>query len=250
MSTQSHLLAALSYLDQRLDELNEEFGDLPEIEKDKKQQLINSKIQIDETEAILKDLKSFITTAKTTLMDLKEKEDKLTKQQFLVRNNKEFDAISKEIEAIKQEHSTLSSKLRSEGIKEENLIKILEEQKNKYTELENEITKIRAEIEELAGEQKEEIRQLRQTKDKIEKQIKILYLKEYNRIRKNHNDTAVQIKKNSCSGCFSAVTSQRIVEVRNNKNQLYLCEHCGRILLPDDIEINETLISELISVIE
>jgi hypothetical protein len=250
MSTQSHFLAALSFLDQRLDELNEEFGDLPEIEKDKKQQLINAKIQIEETEAILKDLNSFITTAKITLIELKEKEDKLTKQQFLVRNNKEFDAISKEIEAFKQEHSTLSSKLRSEGIKEENLLKILEQQKKEFQEIENEIIKIRADIEELAGEQKEEIRQLRQQKDKIEKLINILYLKEYNRIRKNHNDTAVQIRKNSCSGCFSAVTSQRIVEVRNNKDKLYLCEHCGRILLPDDIEINEILINEILNLAE
>ncbi len=247
MSTQSHYLAALAFTDQRLDELNEEFGDLPEIEKDKKQLLVNAKVQVEETETILNDLNNFISTAKVTLVELKDKEDKLTKQQFLVRNNKEFDAISKEIDSIKQEHSILSSKLRSEGIKEENLVQILAEQKAKVVQIENELAKIRVEIEELAGEQKNEVKNLIRIKDIIEKKIKIIYLKEYNRIRKNHNDSAVQIKKNSCSGCFNAITSQRIVEIRNNKDKLYLCEHCGRILLPDDIVIDDDLVNEVVN---
>lgn len=246
MVTQNHLLAALSFIDQRLDELVEEFGDLPELEKEKQRELVNTKVQIDETESILREIQKFVSAAKITLMELKEKEEKLTAQQFMVRNNKEFDAISREIESLKQEHSNLSSKMRSEGIKEENLLKILEEQKNKYAEIEKEIHQIRVEIEELAGEQKEEVRQLKNQKEIIQGKIKIQYLKEYNRIRKNHNDSAVQIKRACCSGCYNAVPSQRIVEIRNNKDLLYLCENCGRILLSDDLEINDELVKSLI----
>lgn len=246
MVTQNHLLAALSFIDQRLDELVEEFGDLPELEKEKQRELVNTKVQIDETESILHEIQKFVSAAKITLMELKEKEEKLTAQQFMVRNNKEFDAISREIESLKQEHTNLSSKMRSEGIKEENLLKILEEQKNKYAEIEKEIQQIRVEIEELAGEQKEEVRQLKNQKEIIQGKIKIQYLKEYNRIRKNHNDSAVQIKRSCCSGCYNAVPSQRIVEIRNNKDLLYLCENCGRILLSDDLEINDELVKSLI----
>jgi Zn-ribbon protein, possibly nucleic acid-binding len=102
------------------------------------------------------------------------------------------------------------------------------------------------EIEELAGEQKEEVRTLKKQKEIIESKMKIQFLKEYNRIRKNHNDSAVQIKRSSCTGCYNAVPSQRIVEIRNNKDLLYLCENCGRILIADDLEINEDLVKQLI----
>lgn len=246
MSTQNHYLAALSIIDQRLDELIEEFGDLPELEKEKQRELINTKVQIDETQSILDEIKKFVATAKITLVELKEKEEKLTSQQFMVRNNKEFDAISREIESLKQEHSSLSDKMRNEGIKEENLAKMLAEQQKKYDELEKEIQDLKVEIEELAGEQKDEVRNLKKQKDTIQSKMKIQYLKEYNRIRKNHNDSAVQIRRASCTGCYNAVPSQRIVEIRNNKDLLYLCENCGRILLADDLEINEDLVKNLI----
>lgn len=246
MSTQNHYLGALSFVDQRLDELNEEFGDLPEIEKDKSRELINAKALVEETEGIIKELTHFISMAKITLVELKDKEENLSKQQFMVRNNKEFDALSKEIESLKQEHFTLSNKLRSEGIKEENLSRILEEQKTNSIQLEEELVKIKEEIEELAGEQKQIVRDLRKTKEKIEKNIVMANLKEYNRIRVNHNDTAVQIKRNCCSGCFNAVPPQRIVEIRNNKDKLFLCEHCGRILLSDDLEISQSLVDEIV----
>jgi hypothetical protein len=245
MSTQNHYLGALSFVDQRLDELNEEFGDLPEVEKDKSRELINAKALVEETEEIVKELTNFIKVAKITLVELKDKEENLSKQQVLVRNNKEFDALSKEIESLKQEHSVLSNKLRSEGIKEENLSRILEEQKENAARYEVELEKIKVEIEELAGEQKQIVRDLRKTKDKIESKIAMVNLKEYNRIRVNHNDTAVQIKRNCCSGCFNAVPPQRIVEIRNNKDKLFLCEHCGRILLSDDLEVSESLVEEL-----
>lgn len=246
MSTQNHYLAALAFIDQRLDELIEEFGDLPELEKEKQRELINTKVLIDETQSLLDEIKKFVAAAKITLVELKEKEEKLTSQQFMVRNNREFDAISREIESLRQEHSNLSDKMRSEGIKEENLTKLLNEYQKKYDTLNAEIQALRIEIEELAGEQREEVRTLKKQKEIIESKMKIQYLKEYNRIRKNHNDSAVQIKRSSCTGCYNAVPSQRIVEIRNNKDLLYLCENCGRILLADDLEINEDLVKQLI----
>jgi predicted nucleic acid-binding Zn-ribbon protein len=246
MSTQNHFLAGLSYIDQRLDDLNEEFGDLPELEKEKQRESINTKIQVEETQQILEEITKFVASAKITLVELKDREDKLVNQQFLSRNNKEFDAISREIDQIRLDHTSLSEKMRSEGIKDENLNKILEEQKANYETLQKEIKDISLEIEELAGEQKQEVRDLKRQKDSCTSKITTINLKEYNRIRKNYNDAAVQVKRNSCSGCYNAVPTQRIVEIRNNKDMLFLCENCGRILLSDDLEINDDLVKSLI----
>ena len=250
MVTQNHFLAALSYVDQRLDELNEEFGELPKLEKDKQHDLAIAKLQYEETQKILSDLQKFLSTARVTLVELKEKEETLSKKQFLVRNNKEFDALSKEIEQIKKEHSDLSTRFRNEGIKEENLMKILDEQKESYEKLKTELLNIRKNIEELAGEQKEEVRLLNQEKELIVNQLATYNYKEYNRIRKNLSDAATQIVRGRCSGCFNTITPQKIVEVRNNKETLYLCDHCGRILLSDDLEINDDFIENLLNEIK
>ncbi|HOV92018.1 MAG TPA: C4-type zinc ribbon domain-containing protein [Candidatus Kapabacteria bacterium] len=247
MATQNHFLASLSYIDQRLDELNEEFGELPRLEKDKQHELALAKLQLEETQNVIDELQKFLSTAKVTLIELKDKEENLAKKQFLVRNNKEFDALSKEIEQLKQEHNDLSTRYRNEGIKEENLMRILEEQRSKYERLKTELLNIRKNIEELAGEQKEEVRSLNEQKEQIVNHLHTYNYKEYNRIRKNFSDAATQIVRGRCSGCFNTITPQKIVEVRNNKDTLYLCDHCGRILLSDDLEINEDLVDELLN---
>ncbi|HPD34105.1 MAG TPA: hypothetical protein PKV40_07170, partial [Candidatus Kapabacteria bacterium] len=61
MATQNHFLASLSYIDQRLDELNEEFGELPRLEKDKQHELALAKLQLEETQKFLDELKKFLT---------------------------------------------------------------------------------------------------------------------------------------------------------------------------------------------
>ncbi|HAW09019.1 MAG TPA: hypothetical protein DCW42_07650 [Bacteroidetes bacterium] len=246
MATQNHFIASLAYIDQRLDELNEEFGELPELEKDKQHELAIAKLQYEESQQIFADVQKFVITARNTLVELKEKEENLSKQQFLVRNNKEFDALSKEIEMIKQEHNDLSNRLRNEGVKEENLSRILEDQKANYDKLRAELVKIRQNIEELAGEQKEEVRLLNKQKELIVNNLKTYNYKEYNRIRKNLSDAATQIVRGRCSGCFNTITPQKIVEVRNNKELLYLCDHCGRILLSDDLVIDQNLVEDLL----
>jgi predicted nucleic acid-binding Zn-ribbon protein len=120
MQNQIHYLAALSYVDQKLDELSEEFGDLPDKVKASKRTVDELKAIVEETESILNNVRQFTSNSKVTLQELREKEEQLSKQQFLVRNNKEFDAITKEIEHVRHEHTRLIDELRTVGIKEEN----------------------------------------------------------------------------------------------------------------------------------
>ncbi|MDQ1267270.1 MAG: uncharacterized protein QG635_2424, partial [Bacteroidota bacterium] len=79
----------------------------------------------------------------------------------------------------------------------------------------------------------------------IVKKVDAQNLKDYDRIRKFHGDAAVRVRKNSCSGCFSLIPQQIIVELRNNLNKLYFCENCGRIMYPEEILITDKLLDEL-----
>ncbi|MGE5480730.1 MAG: zinc ribbon domain-containing protein [Chloroflexota bacterium] len=245
MESQVRYLSLLALIDLRLDELAEDLGDLPATVRTLEDKLKNQKKMVDETKAILEEIKQFCANAKVTLVELKDREEKLAKQQFMVRNNKEFDAISKEIETIKQEHESLSSRLRTEGIKEDNLKRILEDQQVEYIKAENAFDIKIKEMNELTGDQNEEVAELHKKRERVIKFIKPEYFVDYNRIRTMHRDASVTIRKNSCTGCFSAVPAQKIVEIRNNIDSLFHCEHCGRILTPEEISVDESDLDEI-----
>lgn len=242
MATKIKLLAGLSFIDVQLAELQEEFGDLPEQVQEKKETAERLKAVFEETDGILKDIRAFVATAKVTLVELKEKEDELSKQQFMSRNNKEFDAVTKEIEHLKQEHEKLSTRMRTEGVKEENILRILEDQRKEFLAAEAEYNLKLKEFDELSLEQNDDVKNFTQKRKTIVATLSADDYEEYNRIRKFHIDAAVSVKKNSCTGCYSAVPSQKIVELRNNVNNLYFCENCGRILIPEDIAFDESLL--------
>eukprot|EP01107_Rhizomastix_libera_P010913 TRINITY_DN28249_c0_g1_i1.p1 TRINITY_DN28249_c0_g1~~TRINITY_DN28249_c0_g1_i1.p1 ORF type:complete len:250 (-),score=39.82 TRINITY_DN28249_c0_g1_i1:21-770(-) len=238
-------IAALSFIDAELDEMQEEYGDLPARVKDKEDRFKECGRIVDETENILTEIKNFVSTAKVTLVELKEREDELTKQQFLVRNNKEFDAITKEIEHLKNEHEKLSARMRTEGVKEENILRILKDQIKDKEESEKDLEKINKEFEIISAEQSDDVKNFNRARKKIYLKLDTEFLNDYDRVRSFHKDAAVQMRKNSCAGCFSSVPSQKIVELRNNLNKMYTCENCGRILIPDEMEISEQLLIDL-----
>lgn len=245
MTTQIRLIAGLSFIDARLDELKDEFGDLPEQLDEKKVDLDKSKKRLKESEGILEEIKTFVSKAKTTLVQLKDKEEELSKKQFKVKNNKEFDAITNEIQHIKNEHENLSKSLRTEGIKQENLNNTIEEQKRKYEELKTEYDDLTKEFEALKKEQGSEVDILEGKRQNIESQLEGEYLKEYQRIRQFHTDAAVQVVRGSCKGY--KVPAQILVELRNNEDKIFIDENSGRILIPEEIHLDEDIIDEIVA---
>ncbi|MBI5325878.1 MAG: hypothetical protein HZB41_11515 [Ignavibacteriae bacterium] len=239
MNSQIYRLALLSKIDNELDERKEEFGDLPDKLKNIEKRLEEAVKRLEESEQILSDNKKFATNAKVKLKSLKEKEDKLSKQQFLVRNNKEFDAITKEIENIRDEYGKLSTELRTTGIKEENLTAKIDEQKQEVKTVDIELKEAKEEFNSITNDQDEDVKHLIKKRKDTVKKISKEFIKEYNRIRDHTPDATVRVKRNSCSGCFSSIPPQKIVEIRNSLEMIYTCENCGRILYPEDIIIND-----------
>lgn len=238
-------IAKIAFIDQILDEYKEDMGDLPDLVKEKEGELHNAKEKISETERILADIRSFVSSSKLTLVALKEKEDKLTQQQFLVRNNKEFDALSGEIASLKSEHEKLSADMRSEGVKEENLVKLLEEQNQKLILLQDELEKLHNQYEEVAAEQNEEVARFSRIRKTVKTDMPEELYDRYARIRSRIEDAAVKVQKDSCMGCYRAIPKQVIVEMRNQMDRIFWCEHCGRLLIPDWVEVDEDELDSL-----
>lgn len=241
MESQIYYIAQIASIDERLDELHEDYGSLPELIKLKEANYTEKKNLVDDTQNLIQDTLIFVKRAKVTLVELKDKEERLTQQQFQVRNNKEFDAITNEVNHLKSEHEKLSNELRTNGVKQENLQNILDSQVKDLEKAKEELDEIYSEEKKLAGDQKEEIEKLRKIRNEFLKNVKIKLMKDYDRIRTMHSDAAVRIRKNSCSGCFSFLPAQLVVEVRNNPNILYNCESCGRILIPEELYLEDVL---------
>lgn len=232
-------IAKLAFIDKILDEYKNDMGDLPDLIKGKEAEIHNAKVKIMDTETILNDIRAFVSTAKLTLVTLKDKEDKLIQQQFLVRNNKEFDALSAEISTLKSEHEKLSVAMRSEGVKEENLLKLLEEQNSTLAVLQQDLSELHTQYDVVAATQNEEVAKYSRIRKIIKDDMDEELYGRYARIRNRLEDAAVYVHRDSCMGCYRAIPKQIIVEMRNQPERIFWCEHCGRLLIPDWVEVDE-----------
>ncbi len=155
---------------------------------------------------------------------------KYEKDQMKVRNNREFDAINKELE-----YQKLEIELADKKIKEaENFI---DEQKSNISGTKSRIKERKAtlklkksELDDIIKKTEKDEDKLEKKKTKIRKQIEERLIVAYDRIRSNSRNglAVVEINRGACGGCFNKVTSQQELEVRTKK-KILVCEHCGRI---------------------
>ncbi|MBU3678271.1 MAG: hypothetical protein FGM32_01520 [Candidatus Kapabacteria bacterium] len=238
MEQQLQLLAQLAAVDAELDELHEELGDLP-TEVKKIEKVVRTKQEaVDATKALLDDLHQLRSTAHVTMQESNDKEQKLAQQQFQVKNNREFDAITREIEHLKQERINLEERLRTAGVREENLNATLAQQQAELDEVHAKLIDKEKSLEALSGDQNDDLKKFIALRLQIIAKLDDALEAEYERIRTFHSEAAVALRKNSCSGCYSAIPSQRIMEMKYQRDRMYTCESCGRILFTDDISVD------------
>ena len=241
-STVAQKLDALQHLqaiDSELDEIKKIRGDLPEEVRDLEDEIAGQETRISRLKQDVSGLKEEISKYKQAIKDSEKLIKKYQDQQSNVRNNREFDAISKEIES-----QTLDIQIFEKRIKEANVkielknsevelnIGILEERKK---DLDNK----RVELEQIIVESKEEESKLVIERDKAALNIEGRLIYSYKRLRENSNNglAVVAVKRGACGGCFNMVPPQRQADIRERK-KIIVCEHCGRILA--NVEAPET----------
>lgn len=240
MTEQITLLAKLAAVDRRLDELHDELGDLPREVKKLESHVRDKAMAVEATEAKLADVRHLRGNAGVSKAEIGDKEAKLTEQQFQVKNNREFDAITKELEHLKDERASLEDRLRTSSVTEENLTATLQAQQAELTEARAALATKEAELTALTGEHNVELKKFIEMRLRIIAELHDSLEAEYERIRTFHREAAVAIRRDSCSGCYSAIPSQRIVEMKQAVDKMHTCENCGRVLitelLADEVE--------------
>jgi len=153
-----------------------------------------------------------------------------------VRNNREYDSLTKEIE-----YSELDNQLNDKKIREaqENMERITAEADG-YTvqvgDRREDLNLKKSELEEIISETRSEEEKLRERAKNLELSIEPRLLNAFKRIRKNARNGlgVVCVQRDACGGCFNKIPPQRQLDVRLHK-KIIVCEYCGRILIDPEL---------------
>ena len=227
-------LYELQKLDSRIDGINKVKGELPlEVQSLEDEvaglqtRIDNINKEIDEFNALTKQRRREVDQAKIAIANYKE-------QQNNVRNNREFDAISKEIEFQELNIELAEKRLKeyAAGVKAKKAH--VEETEARKAERTEDLNAKRAELEGIEAETASQIADLQRSADAAIVKIDERLLTAYRRIRGNVRNglAVVTVKRDACGGCFNRIPPQRQAEIRQGK-KIIVCEYCGRILVND-----------------
>lgn len=225
------ILYQLQLIDDQLDELEELRGDLPNAVKELEERILSLKDDIANMENQQKDSLKKRNSNELEMEKLAENQKKFKSQLYQVRNNKEYDALTKEIDHSEEQIKKLEVENNSLADLSKSLTEQIEEIKPTLDELKTELKEKQADLKDIIKANEKEEAKLQNERKKVEGTVRKSDLSAYKRIRKAKRGKAVvTIKRSACSGCHNIVPSQRQLEIRQN-NKLYFCEYCGRILV-------------------
>ncbi len=223
-------LANLQYIDSKIDELKRMRGDLPEEILDIETDVSRLDAHLSRTKAELKELTLEKKNLELEIEDSIGLVQKYEDQQMTVRNNREYDALTKEIEAQKQKIENAKSRL-------EEIAMLQDEYAAKKDELESEHGKVKsllddkkANLETLVASTKSEEEALLEKRKIAEEQLEQRYLRSYNRLRNGLNNSLAVVAMDKGAALGMALPPQTQVEVRR-MNKIIVDENSGRIVV-------------------
>lgn len=233
-------LFSLQQIDSQLQEIESQKGDLPATIEQMENSINNLKNKIKDLQRMIKQWKIDQDNYDMEIIDLTEKIEKYKNHQLHVKTNKQYDALAKEIDRAEEkiqkyekEMEILDGNIKVGKTDLESMTRQLEETTAELEEKQKELREINRE------HQRDRTRLIAQ-RTRLVEQILKEDLERYERIRKAKNGIAVSpIKRNSCGGCFNRIPPQKSLEIRQNL-KIFVCEHCGRILVSDEIISNST----------
>jgi predicted nucleic acid-binding Zn-ribbon protein len=235
LKTKLQNLFALQQIDAKLDDLEELKGELPGEVRALEEELAGLLGKVAALEQEMRKAFSSRDDADNEIVTLRQKLEKYKSQQLLVKNNREYDALTREMdhatETIARREKEMEL-LEGKGTLARTDIEGLKEQ---VAQLMVRLAEKRDALAEISKSTEEEELRYTDKRQRLATKVAKQDLATYERVRKAKKGQAVvRIKRNSCGGCFARVTPQRLLELRQNE-RMYTCEHCGRILVSDEV---------------
>lgn len=228
-------LVKLQKIDSKLDSILKVRGALPDEVRDLEDEIAGYQTRLENINNEIKDCEQEIADKKLTIKECQKLIKKYEDQQMNVRNNREYDAITKEMELQELEIQISEKKIKEAQAKIEGKNSDIEEVTEIMNEREKDLASKKGELSTLTAESEEEEQKLLKDKQKAEKSVEDRLLNSYKKIVANARNGlgVVSVKRGACGGCFNVVPPQRQADIREKK-KIIVCEHCGRILADVD----------------
>jgi predicted nucleic acid-binding Zn-ribbon protein len=230
-------LVKLQSIDSKIDELKKLRGDLPDEVQDLEDEIEGYKTRLQRHETELKDLEESIKKNKEGVKEAEKLIKKYTEQQKNVRNNREFDAITKEIELQELEIQICEKKTKEAKDQVQAKKDDIEKTTVLITERGEHLSNKKKELEGIMAESHEEEKKLLGEREKATKKIEDKLLKYYERLRGSLSNglAVVRVVRGAAEGCNIVIPAQKIAEIREKK-KIVIDEHSGRILADVDMD--------------
>jgi uncharacterized protein len=235
-------LVKLQFIDTQLDEIKKVRGDLPEEVSDLEDEIEGYKTRLNRFTTELETLEASIKENKDGIKEAEKLIRKYEDQQTNVRNNREYDAITKEVELQNLEIQICEKRIKEAGVEiERKKLEIAEIDAIIQDKTENLDIK-KKELDSIVAESQEEEAKLMQERDKAKAKIEDKLLKYYEKLRANLTNglAVVTVKRGAAEGCNIIIPPQKIAEIKEKK-KIVIDEHSGRILADVEVIIEEEL---------
>jgi len=227
-------LYELQTIHTKIDRIRQVRGELPMEVADLEDDVAGLETRIQKIKNELDDLEDDIVTRKNLIKDAQSNIKKYETQLNEVKNNREYDAISKEIEIQGLDIQVSEKKIREFGYEITTKTQVYEKALAELEARKADLDAKKDELDTISSETEKEESELSAQAEKASKNIEERLLIAYNRLRKNAKNglAVVTIQRDSCSGCFNQIPPQRQSDIRQRK-KIIVCEHCGRILIDE-----------------
>ncbi len=222
----------LQFIDSRIDSMREVRGELPMEVNDLEDEMAGLNKRLDKIEEEIGELNSLIQDKKNIIEESKITIKKYLEQQKNVRNNREFDSLSKEIEYQELEAQLAEKRIKENAIRIDDKKEVLDEVKELLKAKEEALEAKNNELKEIVSETEREEKLLLDESEKASKSIEERFLKAYKRIRgaSKNGLAVVPVERGASGGSFIKIPPQVQLDIAARK-KIIVDEHSGRILV-------------------
>jgi hypothetical protein len=228
------ILYELQQIDSKIDEIKTLRGELPLEVQDLEDEVAGLETRITNLKVEVDQLNEQVTRKKGEIKNSQGLIAKYEEQQKNVRNNREYDSLSKELE-----FQTLEIELCEKRIKEftqqaKDKKEIISQAETLHSERNGDLQTKKSELDNIIQETRKEEEELLRKSEAYQELIEPRLLTAYRRIRGNalNGLAVVTVKRDACGGCFNKIPPQRQLDIRVRR-KVIVCEYCGRILVDD-----------------
>ena len=226
----------LQLVDSEIEKIKTLRGELPLEVQDLEDEIAGLNTRIAHMQEDIRNFETLITGKKSDIEVSKGLIERYQGQQENVRNNREYENLSKEIEFQTLEIELCEKKIREFNAAAKQRREDLERAQELINDRSEDLAQKKSELDEIISETKQEEEKLREKAKQIEGKIEERLLNAFKRIRKNARNglAVVAVERDACGGCFNKIPPQRQLDIRLRK-KIIVCEYCGRILIDQEM---------------